>query len=274
MYKCTICDKEFDNVRKFNGHKSAHRTNHIIYCSCILTRVEMKSCDLLKYQSKLRPCENCGTLFKKIQSGKSFCSRSCATSITNQKRGNRSDETKKKISESLYRTNKRIKNEKVMNKQYTTKFSSYQHTKPIGPYSKLYKCACKHCGVINISRQRKKYCFKCNDHYGAPNRTRYKFTFNVYNYPDIFDLKLLNQIGWYSPGGKKKGWNPEGLARDHKISVNDAILNSYDPFYITHPLNCQLITQIENNAKKAQSVITYEYLKEIVDEYEKKKAAI
>lgn len=27
MYKCDTCDKEFDSVRKLNGHKSVHRTN-------------------------------------------------------------------------------------------------------------------------------------------------------------------------------------------------------------------------------------------------------
>jgi hypothetical protein len=95
--------------------------------------------------------------------------------------------------------------------------------------------------------------------YCESSKSGYKFTFNVYHFPELFDLDLLNKVGWYSPGGKTKKWNINGLSRDHKISVNDAIKNNYDPYYIT-PLNCELMPHIENNSKKTKSSISYTYL--------------
>lgn len=64
------------------------------------------------------------------------------------------------------------------------------------------------------------------------------------------------------------------IERDHKISVWEALQKNYDPFYINHPLNCELITQKENNRKKHRSSITYDELKKLVDDYEFKKNSI
>ena len=36
------------------------------------------------------------------------------------------------------------------------------------------------------------------------------------------------------------------ITRDHKISIFDAIHMGYDPYYITHPLNCELMPWIDN----------------------------
>lgn len=62
--------------------------------------------------------------------------------------------------------------------------------------------------------------------------------------------------------------NTNGLTRDHKLSVNEAIKNNYDPYYIKHPLNCELMSWTENNKKKTKSSITYEKLKQLVDDYD------
>lgn len=85
----------------------------------------------------------------------------------------------------------------------------------------------------------------------------------------MFDVELLKSVGWFSPGGKAGKWNPNGLSRDHKVSVTDAVANGYDPYYITHPLNCELMPHIKNNKKKTKSSITYEELKLLVNEYDK-----
>ena len=106
----------------------------------------------------------------------------------------------------------------------------------------------------------------------ADARNRYKFTFNVYNYPDLFDLDRIKEIGWFAPGGKSGRWNINGLSRDHKVSVNEAILNNYDYYYITHPMNCEIISHKMNNKKKTKSSITYEELVKLVDDYDRKMA--
>ena len=136
------------------------------------------------------------------------------------------------------------------------------------PFTKMHICKCSHCSTVSISRIKKKYCSVCSDLYSPNSRNRFKFTFNVFKFPDLFDTKLLSSIGFYSPGGKSGKWNPNGLSRDHRVSVNESILNNYDPFYITHPLNCELMTQEENNKKKTNSSISYAELVSIVDKYE------
>lgn len=68
--------------------------------------------------------------------------------------------------------------------------------------------------------------------------------------------------------GKSQGkihHNPNGLSRDHKI--NEAIKNNYDPYYITHPMNCDLISHKQNNKKNTMSSITYEKLITLIDNF-------
>ena len=97
----------------------------------------------------------------------------------------------------------------------------------------------------------------------SKTRRDYDFKFNVFHYPDLFDLNLLKEIGFYN-----SKTNLSGLTRDHKVSAAEAVENNYDPFYITHPLNCQLMN-IKDNAKKGKSSsITYEQLVVIVNNYD------
>lgn len=58
------------------------------------------------------------------------------------------------------------------------------------------------------------------------------------------------------------------MSRDHKVSVDEAKKNNYDPYYITHPMNCELMPHIENNKKKITSSITYNELKLMVDNFD------
>lgn len=81
----------------------------------------------------------------------------------------------------------------------------------------------------------------------------------------MFDLSLITQFGF-----RNSKTNPNGITRDHRVSVNHAIRNNYDPYYIKHPLNCELMTFNENNSKNTNSSITYEELVRIVDEYDNK----
>jgi hypothetical protein len=139
-----------------------------------------------------------------------------------------------------------------------------------GPFSKLFVCSCRHCKTKFVSRIKKQYCVEHKSLYSLSSKSGYKFTFNVYHYPDLFDINLLNAVGWFSPGGKAGKWNINGLSRDHKISVTESIINNYDPYYITHPVNCELMPHHQNNRKKTKSSITYEKLKQLVNEYDKK----
>lgn len=284
MSTCDICNKEFNSNHALAAHRKYHfKQNHQIYCSCIYTREKMLASNLSNYQKQLIPCKKCGTLFKPSnQKSLTACSRSCATSLANVLRGKRSEETKQKISEGLRTTTKRtrqrtlLKEPKSKTNKITVKpyYQLKQNGTIVGPHTKLFYCRCKHCSVRWYSRTMLKY---CKDHvklYSCEARTVYKFTFNVYHYPDLFDLTLLKEKGWYSPGGKSGKWNPTGLSRDHKISVNEAILNGYDPYYIKHPLNCELLPQTANNSKKTKCSVTYIELVRQINEYDSRKILV
>ena len=198
----------------------------------------------------IHQCKCCG---KFISDRVNFCSQSCSTTFTNKARAPKSQVTKDKISNSLKRRN-------VLKLKPSFEI--------VGPFTKVNHTKCAHCGIISVTRIVKKYCADCSHIYGAEPRNRCNFTFNVYTYPELFNLVELNQVGFYAPRGKSGRWNPNGLSRDHKVSVNESLRYNYDPFYITHPLNCELMPHKENNKKKTNSSITYSQLVTAVDLYE------
>lgn len=262
IYTCTECEKSFTSLMGLTGHKRMHGASGgtVAYPNnvcCIYTKKIVAALKLYEYQESLigsscpmHECPGCG---KVIGDAKKYCSQSCSTKHTNKLRGPRTPETRQKISSAIAKFN-------AINAKPTNDI--------VGVFSKLYHCTCAHCGVLTISRMVKKYCTTCSPIYGAEPRNRFKFTFNVYNYPDLFDLDLLSRVGFYAPKGKSGKWNPNGLSRDHRVSVNEALRNNYDPFYITHPVNCELMPHKQNNSKKSKSSITYEELKSMVDMYE------
>lgn len=262
-YICLVCDKIFTSALGLSGHKRMHGpsggTITQTLCSCVITKTEMPVQYLAKFQKSLKPCKHCNKLFKPAAGRLYFCNHSCSASFNNTKRGPRSEETKEKISRSLRKNEKKLKPKKVK-------------TEVVGPYSKLFICKCNHCKAKFISRMKKQHCPQHRHLYSISNKSGYKFTFNVYHYPDLFDINLLKSVGWFGPGGKSGRWNINGLSRDHKVSITEAIVNNYDPYYITHPLNCELMPHSQNNIKKTNSSIAYNELKQMVDAYDLRKA--
>ena len=69
------------------------------------------------------------------------------------------------------------------------------------------------------------------------------FKFDVFLFPNEFDLSLVKQNGWFSYVNKT------GAARDHMLSVSFGYKNNIDPNIIGHPANCKVMLQ-RDNAKK------------------------
>lgn len=140
-----------------------------------------------------------------------------------------------------------------------------------GPYTKIRSQECHHCNVMFYTARANIICDTCKFE-NTRSTDLFRFKFNVYDYPELFDIALLNKFGWYSQGGKSRSpYNPEGVSRDHKVSTSEAKKNNYDPYYITHPLNCEIMTQRKNSSKNKKSSITYQQLKELVDKYDGEK---
>ena len=118
--------------------------------------------------------------------------------------------------------------------------------------------------------QRSKISFSLKEHYRnnpkkkkiLPELIRYrldcKFKFNIYDFPNKFDIKLIETFGWYSP--KNKNNNLNGISRDHMVSVMFGFENKIDPEIISHPANCQLLRHNDNVSKGKKNKITVEDL--------------
>jgi hypothetical protein len=62
-----------------------------------------------------------------------------------------------------------------------------------------------------------------------------------------------------------------GVSRDHKISISEAFDKGYNTYYISHPINCELMQQKNNSKKYTKSSITYDELVKLVEEYDNKR---
>lgn len=202
-----------------------------------------------KYNSNPKTCPNCNCIIPYESRKNKFCSSSCSATYYNHKlKGSRRYGPQKKNNLSHYER-KKLKNNIV------------------GPYSTVYRCKCKVCGIQTISRYQRKFCKEHAEKYSHNGRAKYWFTFKLSDYPDLFDFELLKKYGMRSRGKNNIG----GVVRDHKVSVADAIDNGYDPYYIKHPLNCELLLNADNAKKHRSSSLSYEDLVKQVDEYEKKR---
>jgi len=248
LYVCQLCLKSFKSQRALQGHSRIHgpskgRTNQIKVVHPDTGKLISKK-HFEQYTQSLKRCQRCNIKFKPSNNSLGlYCSQSCRAKVVNSTRMfSESVETRKQ-------ENKKARVERARAKRQNNKGITVQNT-------------CKHCGDQFISLRRQKYCNAHSNLYANENRNKYAFAFNIYKYPKLFDLEHLETVGFYNPITNKMG-----LTRDHKVSVNEAILNDYDPYYITHPLNCELMSFTQNNKKKTTSSITYEELVSLVDTF-------
>lgn len=74
------------------------------------------------------------------------------------------------------------------------------------------------------------------------------FRFNIYKYPTIPGYNLLLERGMYNHHS-----NPTGVVRDHIISKQYGWVHQIPTEIISHPANCQFITNRDNVMKSADS---------------------
>lgn len=308
MFKCMTCNKEFKSSAALQGHQRMHGPSggHNPKSEAAKQKIEDNKLERRRvYYLNPKMCKGCNIPIPyEIASYQLYCSKSCSTSHTNKGRV-KSNETRVKISNTLKshrtplncsskpiikKTKKKYNPPSKQNKIFTVrigikniKTNSVRIAKHLTqvviknklkdttyPTSKVFYNTCSHCFALFTKRAAMRYCDDHSNLYKSQNRNRYAFTFNVYDYPELFDIDLIKEKGWHSHGGRYK-YNPNGLTRDHKVSVNESIKNGYDPYYIKHPLNCEIMTFAANNVKKTSSSMSYEDLKKQVDEYDEQK---
>lgn len=247
IIKCEECGQTFDNKKvKANHVRWKHRDNsdYLIKSSAILKESYANKHGAIIYENVECSKLNCNNLFKiEYREGKkkpkNFCSRSCANS-----RGILSENTKRKISNSLKKSPK--------------------------------KCLCKNCSIEFEHRTIKIYCSKdCHTLYLRKQRTDLRnyrldasFNFNIFDYPEEFDLELIKKYGMYS--ASNRGGNLTGISRDHMYSCKMGLINRIDPKILGHPANCRLMVHSDNISKNYNSSITIDELMVRIDTWNKK----
>lgn len=203
---------------------------------------KQKEQKLEQWKSEKHKCACCGKLMTEVYGSGRFCSQSCANTRKP------SQKTKEKISNT-------IKNNPEIKKSHF----------------KLKLC--KNCNKLFWGYARDKYCSKeCQQNYNEyiklkKNYTKllkelyYKqcnFKFSINDYPDLFNIELLKKHGMYS--AINRGNNINGVNRDHKYSKKNGFKNHIDPYYISHPCNCQLLLHQDNLNKRTKNSISFEEL--------------
>lgn len=178
---------------------------------------------------------------------KDFCGSSKCRSLANRR--SHSVETKKKISDSIRQEPVELKcnfcNNLFRKNRTKQKFCCLKCS--IGFRTKLKR---------NIRPAFANYRLDCS------------FKFNLADYPEEFDFKLVEQFGWYQ--AKNRGNNLNGISRDHIVSVKYGFDNKIDPNVISHPANCQLIRHNENVSKGIKCKISVPQLLEKIEEWNNK----
>ena len=263
---CPYCHETFSmNSKSF--------ANHVRWCKKNPRYEEIKESTYQKNSKKrierfdfIVFCENCNKQYtvnctkKEFESKKyrKTCSNKCSHELTIKKAKN---DKYKKISESL-------------KKRFFETHENYNIE------NHGYEKVCPLCKKIFFSIKKNKICCskKCaNDlrhiKYVESKDIKYiykkqcKFNFALNEYPEFFNFSLIKEHGWYK--AVNHGNNLNGVSRDHIISINEGYKQKIDPYFISHPCNCEIITQHDNAKKHTNSNLTFEKLKEKILKFEK-----
>lgn len=89
------------------------------------------------------------------------------------------------------------------------------------------------------------------------------FKFNIADYPNLIGFDDFLKYGIFNTKT-----NTIGMCRDHIVSIEYGWRNEIDPKLISHPANCQLLSNIENISKGADCWMTVEQLQSKIDDWD------
>lgn len=271
MYQCEVCDKVFEKSTSLRSHKRVHtsyKPKPTILCCSLLTGEVVDIHQLNNHEAsnikKRKQCLSCG----KIHFKPKFCSSSCAAQYSNKGKTRSSKKTKVGnccICGTGMTMN--IRASSSFSKCSSCKHNAKEIQNISGPYTKIF---------LNT-------CYKTNQPFFAPTYKKYhpklksprdkyvdkcKFNFALTDYPEWFDLNLIKMYGMYSTPGSRSGVrNLNGVSRDHLLSINDGWNQNVPPEMLSHPANCCLVRHRDNQSKNSKSVITYNELILMIEEF-------
>ena len=209
----------------------------------------------------IKSCPKCNIDFDDYSKWgpKKFCSRKCANSKI------QTAEANAKRSQKL--------SGRTLSEEHKKNLSGPNHRKWKG--GGILPKNCLHCDKEFLTRNSTQkfcstLCWKDNNKIIMGEWHRYRldcaFKFNVYDYPNYYDLSLIEKFRWYKAANR--GNNPGGVSRDHMYSILDGFRNNISPAIISHPANCCLLLQNDNSSKKSQSSISMEELLKRIQDFD------
>jgi hypothetical protein len=207
-------------------------------CSCSFNGAKVKEKKLSLYTKTPTLCQCCNNPLPYHSRLQKFCSRSCSATVINSTRTCRTGP---------------IPKEKLL-------------------FSKVKFIWCSHTNQYYLNKNPNGTTRRCSPYIKTIKEQYYnnaRFKFNVYHYPEEFNLSLIDQHGWYTcPGKKRKNGtkNIFGVSRDHIISVSYGFANNIDPKIISHPANCRIVLHAENKKKHSNCGMS---LAELIDKIKK-----
>lgn len=272
-FKCPHCGEEmYVNPRSFANHVRWCKMNPKYEETLEKTKTNLsKSLSLIGKKERVVKCEICEKEYVILVTDEAFekgdykhtCSDSCSKKLTFKKVNN--DKKKEKIRKSLIE----------YNKQKGVYPDNYDFE------SGKYTLECQHCHKTFTSKRKdRKFCsVQCAKQHRYENiletkdalkryRSECRFRFGIRNFPNAFETDLLLENGWYS--ATNHGGNTKGVSRDHMFSVREGFDRKIDPYYISHPANCQLILNKDNQSKRTKCSITFEELIDRIKKWEEK----
>ena len=264
--ECKYCKVKFQNVvgRVFSNHvrwcdKNPSRNNTENIKLAVAKSMDERYGKLTNFNVV---CNKCDKTFVVIERELSFplqdryyCSIKCSHSrdFTIEQKKQISDTIKQKIKDGTFNTtciNSYIPREHRKCLECNIDFE-------VIPSSDRIYCS-KQCFVKNKKSS--------NEFLAYKNECRFKF--NVWHYPEEFNLDLIKKHGWYKAANH--GNNLTGVSRDHRISVRYGWENKIPASIIAHPANCELMQHTKNSSKHSKCSVQLEQLVENIQNWDKK----
>ena len=271
-YRCNMPKNDMKKTEYYisgNQTKNLNAVRKKAVTNASISRASAKNSRIIEYNANPNQCyyTGCNSIIPYDKRSNKFCSQSCSAKVSNESRDPSIYITTATKTVSCTKCNTNVD---IHLRRSANKFIC-DACKIVYPHSKVHCTSCKFCNSAFYTNTSAIVCNQCQHLKWNNNKNQYSFKFNVFDYPDLFDLVLLQSIGWVSFGGRRGGnKNLSGISRDHKVSVSDAKKYNYDPYYISHPCNCELLPHHINNSKNTKSSISYEQLVELVTEYDLK----
>ena len=221
---CIQCHQAFNNYGGLVSHFEIKHEKQLKYrsanipvtCLCCKTTLRDNAAFEAHWRhwrhcsvSKVSSCLECGKWYHNTNNTK-FCSSSCSGTHSNRLREESGwtmlESSRESIRQSLdlYRkSNPKPKLTKLPRAAHSTKVQIEKESP--GPFTKIFHNKCKFCQTIVLSPKKSCACQACQHLKWNNNKDQYSFKFNIFKYPDLFDLPLLKQVGFVSFGENEAG---------------------------------------------------------------------